>query len=98
MIIQSTNKPIIVDMGEDLRGRTIRATLWSKGEKIAQWDQEAIVYEGNIIQLPLTQETTKEFKPGAVVLEIKWLNLAGKTEFIEEIKMVIEARFDKEPL
>lgn len=98
MIIQSTNKPIIVELDETISGQPIRATLWQNNQKVAEWREYDIEYENNIIQLPLEQEITSTFSEGLATLEIKYLNINGETEFIEPILMVVIARKDKEAL
>lgn len=96
MIIQSTNKPIIIKANEDLSVFSIRATLWRMSAKVKEWEKEDMVFEDNYIQLPLTQEETANFKSGEHILEIKWLNADGKVDFAKKIALYVMNRNDKE--
>lgn len=96
MIVQTTNKPIILDVDEELEGRPIRAKLYDiDNNLLEEWDESDIVYNANIIELPLSEEITKDFPVGTASLEIKWLNADGKVEFVEPIRIYVGYRRDK---
>lgn len=97
MIIQSSNKPILIKFSEEVLFPNIRITLWNeKNQKLKEWTKEDIKIEGNIAEAPLTQEETANFPKGIAILEIKWLDNDGKTEFANKERINIVDRNDKE--
>jgi hypothetical protein len=97
MIIQSSNKPIIIDFSEDMTDNKIRVTLWdNKGIKLKEWINADLTIEENIVTASLTQEETANFPECMARLEIKWLNSDGITEFAKNIAIRISDKNDKE--
>lgn len=102
MIIQSSNKPIILEFTEEIEGsgifETFRATLWdAEKKKIKTWNKDNSNKHDNIIELPLEQEETAEME-GQVELEVKWLNSDNKTEFSEIETILVKPQNDKNVL
>lgn len=99
MIIQSSNKPIILDFSEDIEGITIRATLWDeKNVLLKQWTNNEMQIDGTTATLPLTQEETGKWEGEHVKLEVKWLDKDGITEFAETEILLIDNKNDITPM
>lgn len=102
MIIQSSNKPIILEFTENIENTNIhnsfRATLWDKNKnKLKTWTKENSIVHENLIELSLTQIETAEYTE-YVELEVKWLNEDNKTEFTEIETIYIKNQKDKDEL
>ena len=99
MIIQSSNKPIILDFSEDIEGITIRATLWDeKNVLLKQWTNNEMEIDETIAILPLSQEETGKWEGAHAKLEVKWLDRDGITEFAETEILLIDNKNDTTPM
>lgn len=100
MIIQSSNKPILVVLNDDLSNYIVRANLSRLGKAIKIWNMEDMIFHNekgkHIIELPLMQEETKEFRTGDFTFEIKWLDSNGFVQFSKQVDIKVVARNDKE--
>jgi len=98
MIIQSSNKPILVVLNDDISECVVKANLSRFGTIIKEWENDDMdFYDANgkhIIELPLTQEETAGFRTGKAIFEIKWLS-NGTTQFSEQVEIEIVQRNDK---
>ena len=97
MIIQSSNEPIILTFTEDAAGlAALRVTLWQgKQRKIREWTLADVIVEGETVSCPLTQAETARFPAGPMLLEVKWLDTDGVTEFAETMQIMVCERLDK---
>lgn len=98
MIIQGTNAPIVFTFAETMADiLDIEISLYhaeSKAE-IKHWTLQDVDIQSNIISAPLTQEETINFPAGKCILEIKWMDTNGRTNFAKNIQNVIVERYDK---
>jgi len=100
MIIQSSNKPILVILNDDLSARTVKANLSMYGITMKSWANANMTFytraDGkHIIELPLTQTETASFKVGVAIFELKWLDAANTTEFSRQVEVIVASRNDR---
>lgn len=88
MIIQGTNKPILIDFEQDMSWlKAIEIGLYSRDKQLLKkWDEHTVIINKNVIECPQTQQETVEYALGSCEILVKWLNLEGFTEFAEKIQ------------
>lgn len=63
--------------------------------ELKHWTKSDIQIEEKVITAPLTQEETTIFPCGKCIIEIKWLDEGGQTNFAKKISSKIVDRYDK---
>lgn len=92
-IIQGSNDPIVLEVGEELNGFSkLSAILTSYGKTYKTWELSdvTITEEGNLI-LPLTENETLALPEGTLKLDIKGLK-NNVIEFMEVVKLYVVKR------
>lgn len=96
MIIQGTNCPIIFTFSESMENiLDIEISLHSKTEEYKHWTLSDVTISGNTVTAPIKQSESIDFPVGPVLIEVKWMDANGKTNFSKEINNIIVERHDK---
>lgn len=100
MIIQGSNTPIVVTFSDDIATMvSLVATLWTEdGQNIKTWNKDDMIpdNDGTTVELPLTEEETREYPVGFVSLEIKGVAENGQILFWKDAKIRVQSRMDRE--
>lgn len=97
MIIQGTNRPIILSFQDSMEDiKDIEVCLYgSENAFLKHWDIEDISIEDKKVICPITQYESINFTPGKCHIEVKWMNEYGETCFAKTLNTTIVERYCK---
>jgi hypothetical protein len=90
LIIQGTNKPILIDFGQDMSWlKQIEIGLYVSSNELTTWDINSVKIREGIVECPQTQEQTINYRTGNCVILVKWIGQDGYTQFAQKINDII---------
>ena len=101
MIVQGSNNPLIIQFDADISDiPRLVVTLWKDkagytSDLVKQWNTEDMLIDGDTAVCHLTEEETRKFPSGNLILEAKGLDENGNTIFWDEYKTDIKVRRDR---
>ena len=95
MIIQSSNKPIVITLDTDIStASSVEVSLYDRKGEMQHWDKSKLEVAADTIILTVTQAETSEYRPGDATMSVKCM-LSGETEFFDEFQVRIRHWQDK---
>ena len=98
-IFQGGNEAIFIEFEENIESVPhISCGLYVDGVEQKHWDENNTERDGSVLILPITQQESAAFTPGACKLLTKFFDDEGNTIFYNNLFDVIEEREDKNHL
>ena len=90
LIIQGTNKPILIDFGQDMSWlKQIEVGLYVGTNELATWDIDSVKIKEGIVECPQSQEQTVSYQTGNCKILVKWLGQDNYTQFAQKIMTLL---------
>ncbi len=98
VIPQGSNNPMVIEFDEPMTMPVLSISLWDARNKTAlkSWSQDDVTIEKNMVICPLTEEETRQFPSGGMILEVKALDNNGYTVFWCQTAVNVVKRYDKD--
>lgn len=101
MIIQGSNNPLVIQFDAALDNiAALVVSLWTDapghvGQPLKVWAQEDMAISGDTAICRITEEETKSYPAGRLILEAKGMDHSGNTVFWDEYPIDVKRRRDK---